>query len=956
LDYICEHYSLQHLDVKPENLLLLGGHTKVGDFGLVKQVQDKTLSLMGGLTPVYASPEIFDGRPSLQSDQYSLAIVYQEMLTSALPFPGRTPAQLAIQHASAEPRLGPLPSNEQATIARALAKNPQDRFPNCRAMVESLADTSPSDINKKPAPADPPKRDVCMTAPVDLSAVNRKHNPISKPAPTATIPTVALERGTTDPPQRPKPSGWSVTEALEPAPRIEDLPPLQVLSREQRLQPVLLLGIGGTGARVLRKLRGRLSDRYGDVDIPSIRMLLLDTDPSDINSATSGNPRTALSAEETLALPLRRPREYRSRAQEHLSWLSRRWLYNIPRSLKTQGLRPLGRLALVDHATDVLDRLRQELSAATDSQALAQSADAMGIAPGDRAPRVYIVASISGGTGSGMVLDVAAMARKVLAELDLSDDHLLGMLMHSTGHKPDEHDMAMANTYACLSELHHYHREKHYPGNTACQLPATREDTPTFRHTYLFPLGEKLDEQQFDTATDAVAEYLYLDSVTPAGLFFDSHRAEEENAGSAGWDPSDPVHLRTFGLARIGCSSGDLPVLAADSVCSRVVALWQGDSSADDSETEQAAEQVADELRLGLRGYVVQAVKTVHHELAPQAEITFPDQLTEHDDGASATWMLLLHALEELASRHNSDPDSYEIPDSLAEALERSLDAMAAKQGVAAAEWIMQWANESSAGTAAARRGGSWFAKHLQSLEFDLRQLLGMVKMQTEQVEQQSKNSGNTLTRSASKAKKPPPKKPTKGWLRFNKHSDKAENLRLRHYSLRLARIVLEQVDKALRIVRQHTVAAGDRLGDLSHTLNLLADQFPHDDRLKQMAAEANAENAENPQTDALQQPVATAIQSQIGSLAAAVDRQLRRGPLAEKGIWEITARQHDQLKQLTDELRKNSRAAVLYALKQFSVEQLSHTRDGNHPDETNRTSDALQNAQPALISCGGAR
>ena len=85
LDYISDEHKLQHLDVKPENLLMVSDHIKVADFGLVKELQDTNQSLMTGLTPIYAPPELFDGRPSRTSDQYSLAIVYQEMLTGTAP-------------------------------------------------------------------------------------------------------------------------------------------------------------------------------------------------------------------------------------------------------------------------------------------------------------------------------------------------------------------------------------------------------------------------------------------------------------------------------------------------------------------------------------------------------------------------------------------------------------------------------------------------------------------------------------------------------------------------------------------------------------------------------------------------------------------------------------------------------------------------------------------------------
>ena len=56
LDYICQQHSLQHLDVKPENLLLVGGRIKVADFGLVKNLQDVNCSMINGLTPDLCRP------------------------------------------------------------------------------------------------------------------------------------------------------------------------------------------------------------------------------------------------------------------------------------------------------------------------------------------------------------------------------------------------------------------------------------------------------------------------------------------------------------------------------------------------------------------------------------------------------------------------------------------------------------------------------------------------------------------------------------------------------------------------------------------------------------------------------------------------------------------------------------------------------------------------------------
>ncbi len=79
LDLMNSQYQLQHLDIKPQNLFLVHNHIKVADFGLVKDTTagGKFMTITGGVTPVYAAPETFDGKFSRRCDQYSLAIVYQ---------------------------------------------------------------------------------------------------------------------------------------------------------------------------------------------------------------------------------------------------------------------------------------------------------------------------------------------------------------------------------------------------------------------------------------------------------------------------------------------------------------------------------------------------------------------------------------------------------------------------------------------------------------------------------------------------------------------------------------------------------------------------------------------------------------------------------------------------------------------------------------------------------------
>jgi serine/threonine protein kinase len=143
LDLINSLYQLQHLDVKPQNLFLIHNHVKVADFGLIKDLKGTVASVTGGVTPVYAAPETFDGEVRRSTDQYSLAIVYQELLTGQRPFAGTTARQLVLQHIQAEPDLSALPPGDRPAVRRALSKNYAERYETCHEFVAALSAASP---------------------------------------------------------------------------------------------------------------------------------------------------------------------------------------------------------------------------------------------------------------------------------------------------------------------------------------------------------------------------------------------------------------------------------------------------------------------------------------------------------------------------------------------------------------------------------------------------------------------------------------------------------------------------------------------------------------------------------------------------------------------------------------------------------------------------------------------
>ncbi|PJF44779.1 MAG: hypothetical protein CUN55_02225 [Phototrophicales bacterium] len=159
LDY-AHAQKVIHRDVKPSNIMFdHNGTPFLVDFGIAKLISTTAESLtetgvpMG--TPIYMSPEQWNSLPATPAiDQYALAVVIYRLVTGDAPFRADTPYALMQKHLTHP--IPPITNQPQAiaeqlhtVFSRALAKEAQDRYPNCIAFADAFEaaiqeDTAPS--------------------------------------------------------------------------------------------------------------------------------------------------------------------------------------------------------------------------------------------------------------------------------------------------------------------------------------------------------------------------------------------------------------------------------------------------------------------------------------------------------------------------------------------------------------------------------------------------------------------------------------------------------------------------------------------------------------------------------------------------------------------------------------------------------------------------------------------
>jgi serine/threonine protein kinase len=138
-----QRVAFRHCDVKPSNLLVQGQDVRLADFSLLVQTSNPMWYHRRVGTLSYAASEIFQGWLSDRTDQYALAVTYCHLRGGRLPFTD-TPPSFRRDYVRPAPDLSMLSPAERPIIARALNPVPQDRWPSCTEMVDSLARCFPA--------------------------------------------------------------------------------------------------------------------------------------------------------------------------------------------------------------------------------------------------------------------------------------------------------------------------------------------------------------------------------------------------------------------------------------------------------------------------------------------------------------------------------------------------------------------------------------------------------------------------------------------------------------------------------------------------------------------------------------------------------------------------------------------------------------------------------------------
>jgi hypothetical protein len=374
-----------------------------------------------------------------------------------------------------------------------------------------------------------------------------------------------------------------------------------------RIRPTIIIGLGGTGGDVLLRIRKRFYERFGRLsDFPIVHYLWLDTDTTE-KDILAGEVReyVRFGPTERLMTTIPDTTHYTNHLGEpgnrHIAPWWYRGLNALGRMTDGAGqIRPYSRLGFFHHYRDIraaIVRAKGQVHDPSGHKELLTSPmlRQLGLATEvelNASTNVYLVCSIAGGTGSGMLMDMAFLLRDIFPGAEAS----LSAWLVFPGHFGSGilNDKMNANAYALLKELNHYNYgvptfDVEWEPGLSRSMP-----TPPFDHCYLLDgtnaaglvAGGRAESQA--TIFEMLAENIFKDF--SHGDFATEKRSTRANlkqfmddtydGGNRDFPQAFIKRYQSLGLASISVPHARIVTACAQMLAARVVDAWAGLSRA----------------------------------------------------------------------------------------------------------------------------------------------------------------------------------------------------------------------------------------------------------------------------------------------------------------------------------------------------------------------------------------
>jgi hypothetical protein len=286
-------------------------------------------------------------------------------------------------------------------------------------------------------------------------------------------------------------------------------------------------------------------------------------------------------------------------------------------------------------------RLRREIQQACHPDAIYQTVSQTGLALRDSVPRVYVIASASGGC-SGFLADLGYSIRRLAQQLRQPDAPVVSLLFCGAPDDPATPATEQANLYATLTELNHFGDPAvPFSAQYGTDGPRLVDEGSAFEDTYLLAQANRTPQERRDVMAH-LGSYLFHELTTPLGLRLDRSRQRRS--------PATP--FRSLGTYGVWFPRGLLLRLAARGACLRLMEEWAAPS--DDAPLPASAEALIEAAQ----------ARVLHDpELVPEALQTRIAELasTALEGGPREALTRLLAGLEEQSQQviAQDDPEGW---------------------------------------------------------------------------------------------------------------------------------------------------------------------------------------------------------------------------------------------------------------------------------------------------------